>query len=39
VAFDVLEVDGRDLRKQPTDARRAELEKLIQRLGGSRPPE
>lgn len=38
VAFDLLELDGRDLRPHDTDARRRELERLVARLGGSPPP-
>ena len=33
VAFDLLELDGRDVRPLTTDERRAELEGLIERLG------
>jgi ATP-dependent DNA ligase len=38
VAFDVLEVDGRDVRSLDTDARREELTRLIDRLGGEPAP-
>ncbi len=39
VAFDVLERDGRDLRSLNTDERRAELEALIEHLGGELAPD
>ncbi|HEY7668278.1 MAG TPA: ATP-dependent DNA ligase [Actinomycetota bacterium] len=39
VPFDVLEVDGRDVRGLDTDARRDELTALVGRLGGSPAPE
>ena len=39
VAFDVLERDGRDLRSLTTDGRRAELEVLIEHLGGELSPD
>jgi ATP-dependent DNA ligase len=38
VAFDLLEVDGRDRHAATTDERRAELEALIARLGGELAP-
>jgi ATP-dependent DNA ligase len=39
VAFDLLELDGRDLRPTDSDERRAVLEGLIARLGGELAPE
>jgi ATP-dependent DNA ligase len=39
VAFDILERGGRDLRRLTTDERRAELESLIQDLGGELAPD
>jgi ATP-dependent DNA ligase len=39
VAFDLLEVDGRDLHAASSDARRAELEALIERLGAELAPD
>jgi ATP-dependent DNA ligase len=38
VAFDLLEVGGRDLRPLEFDERRSQLEALVTRLGGSPPP-
>jgi ATP-dependent DNA ligase len=39
VAFDLLEVEGRDLRGETTDARREELQRLIERLGAEPAPD
>ena len=39
VAFDLLELDGRDVRPLNTDERRAELEGLIERLGAELAPD
>ena len=39
VAFDLLELDGRDVRPLDTDERRAELEGLIERLGAELAPD
>ena len=39
VAFDALEIDGRDLRASSTDDRRVELERLIHRLGEAPEPD
>jgi ATP-dependent DNA ligase len=39
VAFDLLELDGRDLRGLDTDRRRVELEELIKRLGAELAPD
>jgi ATP-dependent DNA ligase len=39
VAFDLLELDGRDLRARDSDERRAVLEGLIERLGGELAPD
>ena len=39
VAFDLLELDGRDVRPLATDERRAELEGLIERLGAELAPD
>jgi ATP-dependent DNA ligase len=38
VAFDLLELDGRDLRPSDSDERRAALEELVERLGGELAP-
>ncbi len=39
VAFDLLELDGRDVRPLTTDERRGELERLIERLGAELAPD
>ncbi len=39
VAFDLIELDGRDLHAATTDERRVELESLIERLGGELAPD
>ncbi len=39
VAFDLLELDGRDVRPLTTDERRAALEGLIERLGAELAPD
>jgi len=39
VAFDLLELDGLDLRPATTDERRAQLERLIERLGAELAPD
>ena len=39
VAFDLLELDGRDVRPLDTDERRTELEGLIERLGAELAPD
>ena len=39
VAFDLLELDGRNLRTLDTDRRRVELESLIERLGAELAPD
>ena len=39
VAFDLLEVDGRDVRSLTADERRAELEALIERMGAELAPD
>ena len=39
VAFDLLEIDGRDVRPLTTDERRVELERLIERLGAELAPD
>ncbi len=39
VAFDLLEIDGRDLRPLTTDDRRTELESLVARLGAELAPD
>ena len=39
VAFDLLEVDGRNVRPLTTDERRTELEQLLERLGAERAPD
>ncbi len=39
VAFDLLELDGADLRDRDADARREALEGLVERLGGELAPD